>query len=189
MKKTIVVIAAVAFLCVLLMGCAPIVRNVGSDLSTIQQQLDQISGDISSLKAEVDELKNSQEGGQKAEADSVQGGQAASATPDEPTAAEEGAAATQASGGDYGVADLSDRVAAMVSKMESATTQTLFEVKAEAKALEREIEAQEDAAEHDFRQGVLNRADYNAIDSELEYLEDQLDNAEDAMEFRLGYDD
>lgn len=73
--------------------------------------------------------------------------------------------------------------------MESATEQAMFDVKAEAKKLENEIDAMDDRAKIDYRKGTLSRSDYRYIDGELDQLEDRLDHAEDAMERRLGYDD
>ena len=191
-KKPIMILAAVALTAVLMIGCSPAAQIQAADMSALQQQLEQISGDISSLKADVEGLKAGAAQQDTSAADNTKTesappaseAPAATATP-----IPQASAGTRKSTGDYDIAGLTDKVNAVIGKMEAATAQNMFDVKSEAKAVEREIEMQEDTAEYDYRQGSLSRADYGSIDSELGRLEDQLDHAEDAMEFRLGYDD
>jgi len=188
--KTMLIISVVVVMAIAMIGCAPTAQQAGTDLSALQEQLDQISDDISSLRSDVEGLKGAQT------AQPEPGAPAQSEAPTETQTIDNAAASapgtqetTQKSAADYDISSLTDKVNALVGKMESATEQAMFDVKAEAKKLENEIDAMDDRAKIDYRKGTLSRSDYRYIDGELDQLEDRLDHAEDAMERRLGYDD
>ncbi|HBU12605.1 MAG TPA: hypothetical protein DEB31_07750 [Clostridiales bacterium] len=90
---------------------------------------------------------------------------------------------------DYDFSGFTGPVNDLVARMDAATFDQARGLESEANALDNQIEALEDTAERDFRQGLLSRADYRSVEAEAERLENLLDNAEDYMEHRLGYDD
>ncbi|HBU11301.1 MAG TPA: hypothetical protein DEB31_00755 [Clostridiales bacterium] len=109
--------------------------------------------------------------------------------PTAPTPAPGPAPNTGRTAASYDFSGLSAAVDSLVARMNAATRSSYRSLKAEAESLERQIETLEDAAERDYRQGLLSLADYRIVERTAEGLEDRLDNAEDWMERRLGYDD
>ena len=92
---------------------------------------------------------------------------------------------------------LSQKVADAVANADAAkptgtaeeSRSLFFERKTALDALDRELDAYEDALEAQYRNGTLNYADFRKQDREVEKLEDALDDAEDRLENRFGIDD
>ena len=56
-------------------------------------------------------------------------------------------------------------------------------------SMENQLDQCEDEAERDYRQGLLSRTDLRDVERQLEIMEDELDRAEDDLEYRFRIDD
>ncbi len=87
---------------------------------------------------------------------------------------------------------VAEAVAAADKAEPSGTTEAdrtrFMEHKTVLDALDREIDAYEDALEAQYRNGALDFEDFRRKDAEAGKLEDQLDDAEDRLESRFGID-
>ncbi len=178
MKKSIFILMAAILIAALMVGCVP---QQNTDLSVLQKQLDGIASEISDLRSDLDKLETPQE-------QNSSDAPASSSASDSIVSAPSGTPA-QDPLSDYNLVSLANEVDILVEKTENATTEKMFDVKAEIDALDRRIGDAEDSAEHDYKQGLLSREDYRSVDAETERLEEALDLAEDKMEIRLGYYD
>ena len=80
-----------------------------------------------------------------------------------------------------------DNTAASNSRENNQTL--FFEAKGALQEVEHRLDLFEDKVESQYRQGNLDYEKAYSAELELERLEDQLDYAEDSLEFRFGYDD
>ncbi len=189
MKGKIAIILAIGLAAALLCACAQ-PKGQSADMAAMQQQLDRQAAELAALQEELAQAQQAPPPAQPAASTStVASGAAPTAVSNVDTLPPPAATETQTPPADYGLPGLTERVEAMVAQMETATEQTLFDALFEAKALENEIDAQDDAVERDYRQNLISRDDYRSIERELELLEERLNQAEDSMEYRLGYDD
>ena len=79
--------------------------------------------------------------------------------------------------------------AAQPSGSRDADRELFFQHTAALDALEREIDAYEDALEAQYARGELTFEEFRKLDREADALEDKLDEAEDRLETRFGIDD
>lgn len=79
--------------------------------------------------------------------------------------------------------------AAQPSGSRDADRELFFQHTAALDALEREIDAYEDALEAQYACGELTFEEFRKLDREADALEDKLDEAEDRLETRFGIDD
>lgn len=173
MKKVFVLICSIVLAGSIAVGCA----SSSPELAAVQSQLNEIAGELDSLK------QGNTEAAQSSQSPAAEPAPTASAAP----------AQTAGSGsktvGEYGISGFETRVSELTAKMGTATLQDIGTIKQEMNQLERDMDAAEDQAEWDFRQGALSRTDYKEVERQIEHLEDELDYAEESMEYRLGYDD
>ena len=66
---------------------------------------------------------------------------------------------------------------------------SFFKAKGKLQEVENRLDLFEDDVESQYRQGKLDYEKARNSEIEIEKLEDQLDNAEDKLELRFGYDD
>ncbi|WP_042349283.1 hypothetical protein [Bacillus massiliigorillae] len=93
--------------------------------------------------------------------------------------------------------DFSAEVAAMIKKAESTkpigtkdeNLNTYLAVKQEIEQLDDSMDAYDDQLEADYHAGNLTAEQYQTQERKLDALEDQLDQAENALEIRFGIDD
>lgn len=78
---------------------------------------------------------------------------------------------------------------AVASGDRDADYQTYLDIQSQLDALDREIDAFEDARERDARDGTISREEFREIDRETDRLEERLDHAEDTLEYNLRIDD
>lgn len=64
-----------------------------------------------------------------------------------------------------------------------------FELKGVLQDVENRLERYEDSIEREYRQGDLSYDKARDTEIKIERLEEQLDNAEDSLEYKFGYDD
>ena len=64
-----------------------------------------------------------------------------------------------------------------------------FEVKGKLQEVENRLDRFEDGVESQYRQGKIDYEKARNAEIEIERLEDKLDNSEDKLELRFGYDD
>ena len=79
--------------------------------------------------------------------------------------------------------------AAQPSGSRDADRELFFQHTAALGALDREIDAYEDALEAQYARGELTFEEFRKLDREADALEDKLDEAEDRLETRFGIDD
>ena len=70
-----------------------------------------------------------------------------------------------------------------------ADYQTYLDIQSQLDALDREIDAFENAREREARDGTITREEFREIDRETDRLEDRLDHAEETLEYNLRIDD
>lgn len=64
-----------------------------------------------------------------------------------------------------------------------------FELKSEGNKIEEELDYYEEELERLYREGSLTREEYRAKEREAEFLENELDQSEDTLEYAFGMKD
>ncbi len=78
---------------------------------------------------------------------------------------------------------------AQASGSDQENQDQFFTLKDELKSVENRLDLFDDTIEAQYRQGTLSLEEYRSQEHSLETLEDQLDTAEDKLEYTFGIDD
>ena len=182
MKKRMMLLASVSVLALVLSGCASSSRE-----QELEQKVEQLEQQIAQLQPATDTTADA-----NGSADAADSNTAAPDNSTDPTA---DTAAQDDTSNDFDT--LSSKVSDAVAKADAAqpsgtideNRSLFFTHKTTLDALDRELDAYEDALEAQYRGGTLDYTDFRKQDREIEKLEDALDDAEDRLEDRFGIDD
>ena len=172
--KNLKVLGFMAFMTLALVGCQPAGNSEHEE--QLEQQVAQLEQEVTSLEKEKEDLAAAVE---KAE----------SSASSEKVEKKEKSEDTLDS--------LKDAVAKAVKEADKAEpsgsreeNQTrFFEAKGKLQEVENRLDRFEDGVESQYRQGKIDYEKARNAEIEIERLEDKLDNSEDKLELRFGYDD
>ena len=172
--KKLKVLGIMALMTFALVGCQP--ESSSDREEMLEEQVEQLEQQVTSLEQEKEEA-------------------AAEAEKAEPAA--EAEKAEKAEKSEDTLDSLKDAVAKAVKEAENTKTSNsreenqnrFFEAKGKLQEVENRLDRFEDGVESQYRQGKLDYEKARNAEIEIERLEDQLDNAEDKLELRFGYDD
>ena len=92
---------------------------------------------------------------------------------------------------------LEEAVSEIIQKIDNASASgsdnerrdNFIQLSSELQEVENQLDYYDENTENDFEQGKLSYDEAREIEFKVEKLEDQLDNAEDTLEYKFGYDD
>ena len=162
MKKRMI-IAAGAIAALVLVGC----QNQQSQTQTNVSETEKLKEQIALLEQQITELKQQ--------------------TPDSQTYDHELYTIE-------GLTQLVEEYAAKVKEAQPTGTDEenmslFFELKSEGNKIEEELDYYEEELERLYREGSLTREEYRAKEREAEFLENELDQSEDTLEYAFGMKD
>ena len=172
--KNLIVLGLMALMTFTLAGCQP--EGNSEHEAQLEQQVEQLEQKVTSLEKEKEEL-------------------AVKAENAEPSGSSEKAEKNEKS--EDTLDSLKEAVSTAVKEADKAEASgsrednqnRFFDAKGKLQEVENRLDRFEDSIESQYRQGKIDYEKARNAEIEIERLEDQLDNAEDKLEFRFGYDD
>ena len=166
--KKLTLLGLMALMTFTLAGCQP--ENTSDREEMLEEQVAQLEQQVTSLEKEKEDAA--------AQADKAEPSEKAPKSDDTLDS----------------LADAVNKAVAEAEKAEPSSSREenqtrFFEAKGKLQEVEARLDYFEDDVESQYRQGKLDYEKARSAEREIERLEDQLDNAEDKLELRFGYDD